>query len=125
MIEYISAGITLISVAAAVCFGLRGHQLHKKNMDLQQRLVEIEEIREQERNKTIKKAQLSARIEEFGQNSHRLLITNSGNAEARNIHFIMDGEPFVKHQAAFSGERELSCIGAHSSATMLLALTMR
>lgn len=124
MIEYVSAGVALISVLVAVYFGLRDHHLQRKYTALQQRLVEIEEIREQERNKTIKKAQLSACIEEYGRNNHRLFIVNEGNAEARNIHLKMDGETFEKHRAALRGEGEINCIGAHSSATKLLALSM-
>lgn len=125
MTEYISAGIALVSVAAAIYFGLRSQRLQRENADLQKRLVEIEEARDQERKKTIKKAQLSAHIEEYGRNNHRLVVENAGNAEARNINLTMDGKPFDEHQAAVSGEGKISRIGAHSQATRLLALTMR
>jgi hypothetical protein len=124
MIEYISAGIALISVAAAVFFGLRSQRLQRENTDLQKRLLEIEEAREKERQQVTRKAQLSAHIEEYGRNSHRLVIGNAGNAEARNISLVMDGKPFDEHQAAVSGEGKISRIGAHSSATRLLGITM-
>jgi len=124
MVEYVSIGIAFVSVVAAVFFGLRSQRLQKENTNLQKRLLGIEEVREQERKKAAVKAYLSARIEDYGQRNYRLVVENTGDGEARNVNLKMDGKPFDEHRAAVSGDEKISCIGARSHATMLLALTL-
>jgi hypothetical protein len=124
MFEFISLGIAIISVVAAIFFGFRGQILVKKNTILQKRLVEIEEARELERKKATSQGQLTARIQNYGQYNYRLLIENSGDAAAHDINLIMDGKPFDQHPAAVNGDGEITSIGPHSQATRLLAITM-
>lgn len=123
-LEYISIGIAFISVVAAIYFGFKSQRLEKKNTDLQKRLLEIEETRDRERKRIALKANLTARIENYGQSSYRLVVENTGNGEARNIVLKMDGKPFNDHGAAVTGDGDINRIGARSFATRLLGLTM-
>ncbi len=122
--QYISIAIAFISVVAAAYFGLKSQRLEKKNTDLQKRLLEIEETRENDRKRATSKAQLRAVIEEHGNHNYRLVIENTGDSEARNITLKMDGKPINEHPSSLVGDHDISQIGSHSRATRLLGLTL-
>lgn len=89
----------------------------------QQRLVEIEEQREKDRQIQKLSAQLCPELRKNG-NNYRLVIVNHGNAEARNIKVTMDGKPLSEHKAAVSNDLLPDMVGANSEISCLLALAM-
>jgi len=106
----------IVSVVAVVISGIA----FMKTKRTDKRLLEIEEKREEDRNKLAQKAQLQARIVKYGHNSHRLLIINNGEGEARNIGLKMDAKPFDDHFASVRNDSPAKIIGPHSEATCLL-----
>jgi hypothetical protein len=122
--ETVSVIISFLSVFFAVWFGLKSLRLSRENAELQKRLLALQEKNERDRQRAASKAQLRAQIEDYGHHNYRLVIKNIGNCEARNVVLHMDGKPFDEHAVAVEGEGRISVIGAHSSVTRLLALSL-
>lgn len=78
------------------------------------------EVVEAPRKNSKSRAQLQARIVQYGYNNDGLMITNNGDSEARNIVLRLDGQLFEDHCASVKGEKTIKRIGAYSDAKMLL-----
>jgi hypothetical protein len=87
----------------------------------QKRLVEIEEVRETDRQREMHKADLVAQSER-GEKISRLVITNRGPAEAQEISVLINGKP-LKEFPAFVDDKEIRGIGPHSSIRYRMAFT--
>ncbi|MBP7068544.1 MAG: hypothetical protein KBB04_09765 [Methanothrix sp.] len=89
----------------------------------QKRQVEIEEIREKDRQREMRKADLVARLED--ENGRDLLvIENKGAAEARDVMILINGRPLYEYRGFLRGEQEIRSVGPFSSFHYLMALTM-
>ena len=115
---------TLLPIGVAIYFGYENRKLARANIELQKRLLAIEEDREEVRKKTAAKAFLQARIIEHGRAGHKLFIENTGNGPARNIVIKMDDLPFNEHPIAVRGVGEINVIGPGAHVTKVLTLTL-
>lgn len=79
----------------------------------QKRLIEIEEAREKDRLKDMRKADLMARLVKDGRDL--LIIENRGPAEAREISILLNGRPLSEFPAFLLKQSEIHRIGAYSS----------
>ncbi len=108
--------ISLISVFVAVAAMYTSWKTQKRQ-------VEIEEIREKDRQKEMHKADLVALlIDDNGRDL--LVIDNKGPAEAREIVILLNGKPLSEYQGFVRNQPEIRAVGPYSSFHYLMALTM-
>ena len=89
----------------------------------QKRQVEIEEIREKDRQKEMRKANLVARlVDDDGRDL--LVIENKGPAEAREIVVSLNDKPLSEYEGFVGGQHEIHKVGPYSSFHYLMVLTM-
>jgi len=99
----------------------------------QKRLVEIEEAREHDRLRLLRKANLIAQIKrevlitrhQQSVNQYFLCVDNTGNAEARDIVILLDGKPLLEHPTILDNTKEIRQVGPNSHFQYLLALNMQ
>ena len=98
----------------------------------QNRLVDIEEVREKDRLAEKKKANLTVRISRElltrgtrSTTQHFLYIENSGNSEARDIKVNLDGKPLLEHPTILQNTEEITQVGPNSNFRYSLVLSMR
>jgi len=115
---WVNVGLTAIAAIVSIWAILAARSANKRSNDTQERLVKIEESREQDK----KKARLVAQIvnEVVGQKAHQtikkhlLQIENKGLAEARDIQLILDEKPVLEHPAIVKDQKEIIQIGPQS-----------
>lgn len=107
----------LLSLVAIIISSLS----QKKANRLQERLVSIEEQREQEAKAAESRADLRAIIGKTSQGTDKLIVSNHGNSEAYNIRIELDGKPFSEHCAETSGSKLPDMIGPRSEISCLLS----
>lgn len=89
----------------------------------QKRQVEIEEIRERDRQKEMRKANLMARL--VDDDGRKLLVVeNKGAAEAREIVIVLNGRTLSEYQGFVRQQPEIQRVGPYSSFHYLMVLTM-
>lgn len=92
-----------------------------KSRRTQNRLLEIEEIRERDRQKEMRKANLTAELVE--ENKRILLrISNKGPADACEIKVRLNNEPLFKSPLLMYGQSECSQLGPSSNFDYILML---
>lgn len=111
-----SVCVAVLSLAAAVYFGV-------KNIRLQQRLLELEQEREKAKYVQSLQAQIRAGLRETGPSSWRLVVANTGRGTARNVRARLDGVPLLEHDAIPGGEQEVMTIGPDSEISYCMAIT--
>ncbi|MBZ4669363.1 MAG: hypothetical protein JG775_2516 [Defluviitaleaceae bacterium] len=84
--------ISIISLIVSIIAVWISYSTQKRNNEIQQRLVHIEEQREYDRKIKSRQANLHAELrkEERG---YKLYLINSGESEARNIRVEINGKP--------------------------------
>jgi hypothetical protein len=85
----------------------------------QKRIVEIEEAREKDRLRDMRKADLMARLVRNGRD--RLIIENKGPAEAREISIMLNGRPLSEFPVFVGSQQEIHKVGPYSSFHYLMA----
>ena len=103
--------LVAVSVVVAVCVHRRDHALGK-------RMLALEEARECDRIATQRKAVLMSQLERHA-NGHRLVIRNTGTAEASNVTAKLDGKPMMEHEVMSRCEKEHKVIGPQSQVTYI------
>ena len=119
-----SAGALLIS-----CLALRGNlkatkqqaELGANQTELQNRLVQIEEAREQDRLAVMGRAALRARIETTPKRDWRLVIENFGASSAIAVKTLLDGKLLASHPAFFANQEVHKTIPELSKVSYLLS----
>jgi hypothetical protein len=89
----------------------------------QKRQVEIEEIREKDRIKAMRKADLVARLVDDDR-WDLLVIENKGSAEAREIVILINGRPLSEYEGFVDSHSEIRRVGPYSSFHYPMVLTM-
>jgi hypothetical protein len=87
----------------------------------QKRLVEIEEVRERDRQKEMRKADLAARLKD-DDSRDLLVIENKGPAEAREIVILLNGKPLSEYEGFVGDQKEIRKVGPYSSFHYLMVL---
>lgn len=103
--------------------GKKNNDLIGQQVELQQRLTQIEQSREYARMMQSLKAELRAELRSVGRGSYRLFIKNTGQGTARNVKVILDGKPVLEHPAIPRGEQEARLIGPGSEISYLMAIS--
>jgi len=115
--DLIAIGAILVSLLS-VYFSFRANKnsltLQKEQIEMQKRITQIEEAREQERAIQSRKANLKAELQKVERNNYRLVINNSGPGTARNVKATLDGKPILEHPAIVHDQQEITLIGPDS-----------
>ena len=117
-----------VAIAALALFnnwrtGRQTNDLFKRQVDLQDRLTQIEQSREYARIMQSRKAELQAELRSVDRGSYRLFIKNTGQGMARNVKVILDGKPVLEHPAIPQGEQVARLIGPGSEISYLMAIS--
>jgi len=110
---------SLLSIAAIIVSILA----FIKSQKTQNRLVEIEEAREQDRLAEKKKANLTAQIMRDERGRLILRIENKGLGEARDIRVWLDDKQISDHPVFVKGQEEIFVVGPQSYFQYLIAIT--
>lgn len=126
--DLIAIGAILVSLLS-VYFSFRANKnslaLQKEQIEMQKRITQIEEAREQDRAIQSRKANLKAELQKVERNNYRLVINNSGQGTARNVKATLDGKPLSEHPAVLSFKEEDSLtIGPHSEIPYVMSITL-
>lgn len=90
----------------------------------QQRIVAIEEQRENDRLAVSRRAELRAELRRTARHTDRLYIMNEGLAEARNVAVVLEGRPLLEHAVGGPGVELASTIGPKSEVSCILMTSM-
>ena len=127
--DLIAIGAVLVSLLS-VCFSVHANKnsltLQKEQTEMQKRITQIEEAREQNRVIQSRKANLKAELREVKRNSYRLVIENSGQGTARNVKATLDGKPISEHPAILfdkETKEDALIIGPHSGISYIMCIT--
>lgn len=119
--------VSIISVYFSSCANQRSLKLQEKQIEMQQRITQIEESRERDRVIQSQKAYLKAKLQKLQKkderNSYHLVIENVGQGTARNVIAELDGKPIIKHPAIASSQQKIGTIGPGSEISYIAAIT--
>jgi hypothetical protein len=115
--------ISLIALLVSVVFGVVTWRTASRQTALQKQMADIEGARERDRVRQARSADVSAVVQHIGRD-YRLIIGNTGNAVARNLKVLLDGQPALQHRLVPRGEDELTTLGAGAATRYILAVTM-
>ena len=108
------------SILSVISIGIAGIAIYT-SWRTKKRQVEIEEIRERDRQKEMRKADLVARLKDDN-GRDLLVIENKGPAEAREIAILLNGKPLSEYQGFVRDQTEIRKVGPYSSFHYLMAL---
>ena len=120
----------LVSAASAVAtWRTNSHQ-----SQLQERLVNLETDREQDRQRLAQSAEVRASIDRDKQDfrermigrspEYWLVIRNDGMALARNVRVLLDGKSLIEHTLVRGGKEETTNIGSGTEHRYTLAVSL-
>jgi len=110
--EFFASILSLVSLFIAIAAMIISWRTQK-------RIVEIEEARERDRLKDMRKADLIARF--VKDVADRLIIENKGPGEAREISIQLNGRPLSEFPAFVGNQPEIHSVGPYSSFHYLMA----
>jgi len=113
-------GIAVGSLIVAVMALVKSSRAQGKANDLQERLVKIEEQREQDRQEKAKKASLRAYLKAEKGHILSLNIINEGEAEAENIRVEIEGKTLIEHPNYLKDIPLPDSVGPHSTISCFL-----
>jgi len=120
MAAWVGVGVSVAALTVsiiALCLSLRAQ---REATSAQQRIVEIEEQREEDRLSLVKRAELRAELRKSDTYACRLYIVNSGSAEARNVNVVLDGQSLAEHSVGGHGKTLGPLIGPESETSCIL-----
>jgi len=120
-VSNIIAGLALVVSAIAT---VTSWKAQRNANAARQRIVEIEEEREKERQLSAKQAWLHPELREIRSGLYRLFLVNSGKAEARNVRVKLDGVDLREHCAAVKGDQMPTEIGPNTEVSCLLGISL-
>jgi len=106
----------------------------RKSLKTQNRLVDIEEVREKDRLAEKNKANLTAKIIKEAlprsgsikiDTNYYLQIENKGSSEARDVKVVLDGKPLLEHPTILKNIEEITQVGPNTDFRYLLVLSMQ
>jgi hypothetical protein len=89
VVAALALGVSIWSVVST-------RRMAQRQTDLQERLLALEQDREQARARQAQSASVRAAIQKTGRD-WRLLVVNEGQATARNVKVELDGGPLLVH----------------------------
>lgn len=124
MVSWFGVVISALSLLVAILAIIKSGRAQQEANAAQRRIVEIEEQREQHRQRESTQAKLRPELRQSGQHSYRLYLVNTGAVEARNIRIEMDGVPLAEHPAAVRNDLLPDLVGPDGEISCLLGLHM-
>ena len=125
MVDYISLVglvVAFVSLCVAIMAYAKSYKTQDKTIALQQRLIQIEEGRDQLSLVKASSAKLRAELREFERSSYKLCIANDGESMARNVRIELGDMPLIDHQAFLRGVKMPDFIGSKSEITCPIAI---
>ena len=125
MVDYISVIgliVAFVSLCVAIMAYAKSYKTQDKTIALQQRLIQIEEGRDQLSLVKASSAKLRAELREFERSSYKLCIANDGESMARNVRIELGDMPLIDHQAFLRGVKMPDFIGSKSEITCPIAI---
>lgn len=101
----------------------KANELVEQQVEIQCRLVQIEQSREQARVLQSQQAVIRAELCKLGTGNWRLVVRNSGQSTACNVTLALDGQPFTEHKATVRGEQEIREIGPESEISYCIVIS--
>ena len=127
MVDYISLVglvVAFVSLCVAIMAYAKSYKTQDKTIALQQRLIQIEEGRDQLSLVKASSAKLRAELREFKRSSYKLCIANDGNVFARNVCVELGGMSLVDHPVCPRGVEIPKLVGPKSEINCVLAIHM-
>ena len=121
--------LAVIAILVSVVALLTNRNTHKRQLRIENRLLDIEEARERARIDQTLKAKLVANL--FTEPARRgrvrtkgyfLQVKNLGDAVAYDIQVFLDGKPFAEHPVAPANSQEMDQLGPRSHFRYSLAV---
>jgi len=116
IVAALALGVSIWSVVAT-------YRMAQRQTELQERLLALETARDEAQARQTQRANVRAVIQKAGRD-WRLIVTNEGQATARNVKIELDGGPLMAHTLVVRGHEEMTKLGPGASARYLLAPTM-
>jgi hypothetical protein len=134
-VDPLSAVLSGIAVLVSVVFGVVSYRTTRQQNAFQERLVNLEHAREQDRVRETRSADVRASIQRDSlhwresrlqgrQPQHWLSIRNEGSVTARKVRVLLDGRPALQHQLIPRGEDEINILGPGAESRYVLAVTL-
>lgn len=110
---FVANALAVLALIVAVISLIQSHRATRRSNHIASEQLRIENAREQERIDANKTAKLWPSITPSETTLLRLVVKNTGDAEARNVIVLIDGTPVAQH-AWVMFETEFRSIAPHS-----------
>lgn len=114
--------IAVLALAGSIWSAITTSRNGKRQNELQERLLSLEDARERDRLGASRSANLRAWIERG--RDYKLIIMNEGSSEARSIRTLIDNQPILSHSLVPRGSEEITQLGPGATISYLLAVIM-
>ena len=135
MPDPITLTVGILALLVSIVSAIAAWRNNSRQNQLQERLVNLETAREQDRQRLARSAEVRASIQR-GEPHYReqmvgrppqywLVIRNDGMALARNVRVLLDGKPAIEHALIPGGEEEITTIGPGTEHRYVLAVSLQ
>ena len=132
MMDPITLTVSVLALIVSAASAIATWRTNSRQIKHQERLVNLETAREQDRQRLAQSAEVWAFIDRGEQpylqwtvKTYWLVIRNDGMALARNVRVLLDEKPFIEHVLVQDVEEEITTIGSGSEHRYSLAVTRR
>ena len=115
MIELPTVSLGAAAIVISLWSVLQSHRSARRQSELQQRLLHLEEAAARSRSTAEQSAKLRAVLDRSGI-CPALLVINEGAAEGRNISVKIDGTQILEHYLVPGGQEEVRQLGPGAEA---------
>ncbi len=119
IVSSLAALVAVVSLVRTRKIAAQQIELERATAELSKKQLAILNSEELERAK----AYIDVKLEDFG-NTHKFIITNTGGAEATNVHFSIsgDGSPLVTNE--YTKKIPIKSLKPEKSVTLIAAISM-
>ena len=131
----ITLTVSVLALLVSAASAIATWRINSRQSRHQERLVDLETAREQDRQRLARSAELRASIgrdkQDFRERmiprsaTYWLAIRNDGMALAQNVRILLDGKPFLEHTLVPHGEEEITTIGPGTEHRYILAVSLQ
>ena len=131
----ITLTVSVLALLVSAASAIATWRTNSRQSQHQERLVNLETAREQDRQRLARSAEVRASIDRGEQHlrermiarspQYWLVIRNDGMALARNVRILLDGKPILEHPLVPDGEEEITTVGAGTKHRYILAVSMQ
>ena len=131
----ITLTVSVLALLVSAASAIATWRTNSRQSQHQERLVNLETAREQDRQRLARSAEVRASIDRGEQHfrermiarspQYWLVIRNDGMALARNVCILLDEKPILEHTLVPDGEEEITTIGPGTEHRYILAVSMQ